>query len=172
MRLIDRLRASLAFNTILEDRDLDGYAFDLFVTEREQLPLAVGERLCDVAGYHAGYIMGFCRFFHSCRDVDRTAVDPDRPLGVALLADDDLAAVHPDAEARHNAELTLIFRPLPRDRREHRVNRPQDPVSTDRLIPVPQSNQTVALIEIDLSAIVGNRLGEMSKRNLPTRDLI
>ena len=79
MRLIGRLRASLAFNTILEDRDLDGYAFDLFVTEREQLSFAVGERLCDVAGYHAGYIMGFCRFFHSCRDVDRTTRRPRSP---------------------------------------------------------------------------------------------
>ena len=49
--------------TIFEDRDLDGYALDLFIADREQLPFAVGKRLRDVAGYRAANSMGFGCFF-------------------------------------------------------------------------------------------------------------
>jgi len=91
--------------TIFEDRDLDRNALNLFVTKRKQLLFGVGERLCDIAGYHAGDVMGFCRFLHSCGDIDRAAVNADRPLGVALLAHDDLAAMHPDPKTRDDTEL-------------------------------------------------------------------
>jgi len=55
-------QCSGVIDTILEDRDLDRYALDLFVAEREQLLLAVGERFYNIAGYHAGDVMGFCCF--------------------------------------------------------------------------------------------------------------
>jgi len=71
--------------------------------------------------------------------------------------------VHPDAEARDDAKLSLIFRPFPRYRREHRIDRSQNPVSTDRFVPVPQRDQAVAFIEIDLATIVGNRLGDVEE---------
>ena len=70
-----------------------------------QLPFVIRKRLCDVAGYRTANVMRFGRFFHSCRDIDGTSVNPDGPLGIALLADDDLAAVHPDPKTRNNAEL-------------------------------------------------------------------
>src|ERR1700732_4751894 len=43
-------QCSGVIDTILEDRDLDRYALDLFVVEREQPLLAVGERLYNIAG--------------------------------------------------------------------------------------------------------------------------
>ena len=49
--------------------------------------------------------------------------EPSHELGVALLADDDLAAVHPDAEGRQNAELLEIRVTLLLDHAEHRVDR-------------------------------------------------
>ena len=45
--------------------------------------------------------MGFCGFFHPRRDVDRAAVNPDRPLGVTLLADDNLYHCTPQSVASH-----------------------------------------------------------------------
>ena len=103
-------------DTIFEDRDLDGYAFDLFVAERDQPLLAVGKRPCDISGDCTRNIMSFSRFFHSRCDVDRAPVNSNRPLGVALLADHDLAAMHPDAETRDDGELPLIRGLLPPDR--------------------------------------------------------
>ena len=131
--------------------------------ERKQLRLAVGKRVRDVAGYGAANTMRFRRFFHSCRDIDGTSVNPDRPLGIALLADDDLAAMHPNAEAGYHAELPLICRLLSPDGGNHRIDRPQDLVSPDRLVPIPQRDQTVALIEVDFSAVVGDRLGDVEE---------
>ena len=52
--------------------------------------------------------MSLGRFFHARCNIDRAAVDPDRPLGVALLTDHDLAAMHPDAKTRDDPELPLI----------------------------------------------------------------
>jgi len=75
-----RFRSTPVSNTVFEDRNLGRNAPDLFVPERQQQLLTVGERLCDIAGYCAGDIMGFCGFFHPRRDVDRAAVNPDRPL--------------------------------------------------------------------------------------------
>jgi hypothetical protein len=51
------------------------------------------------------------RFFHSCRNIDRAAVDANRALGVALLADHNFAAMHPDPEAWHHAEAKLVNPP-------------------------------------------------------------
>jgi hypothetical protein len=42
--------------------------------------------------------------FHAGRDVDRITVDTDRALGVALLADDHVAAVQADAKAGNDPE--------------------------------------------------------------------
>ena len=103
-------RSSPISSTVFEDRNLGRNAPELFVAEREQLLLTVGERFCDIARYCAGDIMGFCSFFHPCRDVNRATVDANRPLGIALLADDNVAAVHPDAEAWDNTKLLLIRR--------------------------------------------------------------
>src|SRR5262249_8229905 len=146
-------------DAIFEDRDLDGYALDLFIPEGKQLRLTVRKRLRDVTGYCACNIMSLGRFFHARCDIDRAAIDTDRPFGVTLLADHDLAAMHPNAETRDNAELPLIGNLFSPDRGEHCVDRPQNPVSSNCLGPIPQRDQTVALIEIDLSAVVGDRLG-------------
>ena len=107
--------------------------------------------------------MSLGRFFHARCNIDRAAVDPDRPFGVALLADHDLAAMHPDAETRNDAELPLIGNLLSPDRGEHCVDRPQNPVSSNCLGPIPQRDQAIALIEIDLSAVVGDRFGDVEQ---------
>src|ERR1700757_3429610 len=102
--------------------------------------------------------MGLGRFFHSRRYIDRAPVDADGSLGITLLADHDLAAVHPNAKAGYDAELALILALLPSDSSKNCVDRPQDPVPSDRLAPVPQRNQTVTFVKIDLSAVIGYRL--------------
>src|ERR1700751_6421664 len=89
---------------VFEDRNLDRDPFDLLVAERSQPRFAVRKRLSDVSGYCNGHIMGFGRFFHSCRYIDRAAVDAYGPFGVALLAEDDLAAMQTDPKTRDNAE--------------------------------------------------------------------
>ena len=66
--------------------------------------------MCDIAGYCTSDFMSFRSFFHPCRYIDRATVDANRPLGIALLADDNVAAVHPDAEAWDNTKLLLIRR--------------------------------------------------------------
>src|SRR5205814_1839432 len=97
-------------------------------------------------------------------DIDRGAVHPDGALGVSLLADDDLAAMDSDPEGRSDAELLQILAPLPPDRRKDGVDRPQDPVAPQRFAPIPQRNQTVALVKIDLAAVIGNWLGHIEEK--------
>jgi len=84
--------------------------------------------------------------FHSRRYIDCPAINADGPLGVALLANHDLAAVDPDAEAGHDTELSLVLALLSPDRSKDCVDRPQDPVSSDRLVPVPQRDQPVTFV--------------------------
>ncbi len=94
--------------------------------------------------------MDLCRFLHPRGDVDRVPVDADGPLGVALLADDDLAAVHPDAEGRQNAELLEIRVTLLLDHAEHRVDRMQNLAAGHGFLPRPQCDQPIALVQIDI----------------------
>src|SRR5271170_7132464 len=102
--------------------------------------------------------MRLCRLLHSRGNVDRAAIDADRALGVALLADDDIAAMHPDAVSRRHPELRQIAALLPADRGKHRVDRAQYLVVAHRLMPIPDRDQAVALVEVDLTAVVGDRL--------------
>src|SRR5712671_2505817 len=107
--------------------------------------------------------MRFRSFFHSRRNIDRAPIDADCPLGVTLLADDDVAAMDPDPKVGDNCKLLLIIRLLVPDSAENRVNRPQYRVSLDRLAPPPQCNQTIAFIEVDISTVVGDRSGRVEQ---------
>ena len=57
----------------------------------------------------------------------------------------------------------LPLGPLSPDCAEYRIDRPQYPVASDRLAPIPQRDQPVALVEIDFAAVVGDRLGDVEE---------
>src|SRR5262249_24031522 len=130
-------QCSPVINPVFEDRNLVGYAFELLVPERQQAVFSIRERLGEVSGYGTDNVMGFGRVLHSRRYIDCAAINADGPLGVALLADHDLPAVAPEAEGGQAGELPLIPALLSPDRSKDCVDRSQDFVSSDRLVPVP-----------------------------------
>src|SRR5713101_5893771 len=123
----------------------------------------VGKRMCHVARYYTGNAMYFRNFFHSCRNIDSAPIDADRPLGITLLADDDLATMDPDPKVGDNPKSPLIIRLLVPDGAEDRVNRPQYLVSLERLAPHPQRNQAISFVEVDISAVVGDWFGHVEQ---------
>src|ERR1700751_2290620 len=100
MRLLRVYGADFVGNPKFVYRDFHGASPDPFLTDRDQTPLLIFQVLGDVTGNRARHIVRFCSLLHPRCDVDRSSVDPDRALRVALLADDDLAAVAPDPKER------------------------------------------------------------------------
>ena len=119
------------------------------MTDQRHSTFVVDKFGYNIAGYHTSNVVCFRRFFHSCRDIDGAPVNADCTLSVALLADNHLAAVDPHPETRNYPKLLLKLCVLSPYRPEHCIDRPQDSVVSDRLAPLPQRNQTVALVEID-----------------------
>src|SRR5260370_767387 len=69
-----------------------------------------------------------------------------------------------DPKRRDDAKLLQILALLPPDRRQDRVERPQDSDVPQRFAPSPQRNQAVAFVKIDLAAVIGNRLGNIEEK--------
>src|SRR5579883_2468482 len=149
---------------VFEDRHRIGNALELVKPDRMQAPVCICERPGHIAGYCAAYIMDLGRVLHARGDVDRAAIDPDGTLGVALLADDHIAAMHPDAKARHHPELGSIGALLATDRREYRVQGSQYSIVAHRLSPIPDRDQPVALVEINLAAEIGDRFCNIEQK--------
>src|SRR6266436_8799534 len=87
--------------SVFADRNRRRDALDLLGADRTDAA-AIGERLRNDFGYHAADVVGAGRLFHAGGDIDGIAIDADRSLGIALLADDDGAAMDADAKAGHH----------------------------------------------------------------------
>ena len=121
------------------------------------------QRLRHIPRDRARDAMRLGRFLHARGDVDRAAIDADRPLGVALFADDHVAAMDPDAKARDDTELRHIAALLAPNGGEHRIDGAQYLVVMHRLAPIPDRDQPVALVKIDRTAVIGDRLGNIEQ---------
>src|SRR6516165_6236270 len=122
-----------------------------------QPTFGIGKLLCHLAGNCAQHTVHLCRLLHPRGDVYRAAVNSDRSFGVTLLADHDITTVDPDPEGRCHPELSQIPAALPIDGCEHGIDRVQYFVVTDRLPPIPDRDQAVTLVEIDVSAEISDR---------------
>jgi hypothetical protein len=96
---------------VFADRDRHGDPLDPLLADRTD-PRAVGERGRAGFGDDAADVVGPRCLFHAGRDIDGVAIDADRAPGVALLADDDVAAVNADAKGGRRAERALVGRAL------------------------------------------------------------
>jgi len=150
-----RFRSTPVSNTVFEDRNLGRNAPDLFVPERQQLLLTVGERLRDIVGYYAADIMGFCGFFHPRRDVDRAAVNPDRPLASPCSLGPPAGTVHqgcaclrPKFEFATDSLLEGTgFEPsVPRDGRQMFDNKPEIPDLVCQIVNCTKSSTVLQAI--------------------------
>src|SRR5262249_59618719 len=110
---------------ILIDADRGGNPFDGFHADFSQA-IVVRESSDDGTRHDATHIVSSGDLFHPRGDIDGVAIDADRALGVALLADDHLAAMDADPEARYDAEQFLVRCALQLDGAVHRVNRPEN----------------------------------------------
>src|SRR4029077_4405198 len=77
--------------------------------------------------------------------------------------DHDLASMDPDPEGWHDAKLLQKIRLLAGDRRKDGVDHPQYPIVSDGLAPIPQRNETVTLVKINFTAMIGDRLRNREK---------
>ena len=71
--------------------------------------------------------------------------------------------MNPDPELWDDTKLPLKIASLSRHGGKHCIDRAQNLVIPDRLAPIPQRDQTVALIEINFAAPVGDRLGDVKQ---------
>lgn len=74
------------------------------MADREYPPIIIAKRPGNISGNRARNIMSLCRLLHSRGNIDRTSVNPNRTLGVALFADYDLAAMDPNSEGWNDAK--------------------------------------------------------------------
>lgn len=133
------------------------------VANRQQPTVVLAKGFGDISRNNASDVVSFCRFLHSSRDIDRASVDADGPLRIALLADHHLAAMDPDPEGWNDAKLLQKIHLLSADCRKDGIDRPQDPVASNRLTPIPQRDETVAFVEINFAAVIGDRLRDIEE---------
>src|SRR5262249_35944357 len=122
---------------------------------------AICQRLGHGGGDDAADSVISRRLLHARGDIDGIAIDSDRSFAVSLLADDNLAAVDADTELWRDAKRRLISVTLLRDDGEHQVDGAQDRVIADCIVPGPRRDQTVAFVEINVAAVIDDRLRDV-----------
>ena len=93
-----------------------------------------------------------------------SSLDRRQVLGLAATlaaAGSGLAAVDADTELWRDTKRGLISVTLLRDGGEHQVDGSQDRVIADCIVPGPCRDQTVTFVEINVAAIIDDRLRDI-----------